>query len=353
MSAAQGLRRIGVLRALMLGDMLCAQPLLRALRAHWPDAELVLVGLPWAQEWALRSGAHRFVAFPGWPGLPERTPELGAIPAFLHAMQAERFDLLLQAHGSGRLTNPLVAACAPVASAGFVEDGDWCAEPARYLRWPESGHETARLLALARHLGLPEVSATPALPLRDDERAVARSLVGPGAYACVHVGARFASRRWPGERFAAVADQLAAQGLRIVLTGSAGERALVDAVMARMTQPAVDLCGRTGLWVLGAVVEGARVLVCNDTGVSHVAVAVGTPSVVVSCGADALRWAPADAVRHRVLWHDLPCRPCMHEHCPVGHGCADAVTVDEVVAAALHQAMDHDSAAAVAEGARG
>lgn len=339
-------RRIGVFRALMLGDMLCAVPALRAISARWPQAELVLIGLPWAREWARRLPmVQRFVEFPGWPGLPEREPDLAALPGWLQAMQAERFDLLLQLHGSGSVVNHLLAACAPQRLAGFAEPDDLAPEPALFTRWPRQGHEIERLLHLTDHLGLPRQGTAMLLPLADDDRARATALLaaegaGGGPYACVHAGARFSSRRWPAERFAAVADQLARQGLRIVLTGSEGERPLVQQLRQAMRQPAIDLTGRTDFWSLAALVQGARLLLSNDTGVSHVAAAVGTPSVVVSSGSDVARWAPLDTGRHTVLWADTPCRPCGHEHCPYQHECALAVGVDEVAAVALRRAID-------------
>jgi ADP-heptose:LPS heptosyltransferase len=89
------------------------------------------------------------------------------------------------------------------------------------------------------------------------------------------------------------------------------------------------------LWTLGALIESARLLVCNDTGVSHVAAALGTPSVVVSLGAEVARWAPLDARLHRVLWQPMDCRPCAHAHCPVGHGCSTQLTVARVAEAVL------------------
>jgi ADP-heptose:LPS heptosyltransferase len=86
--------------------------------------------------------------------------------------------------------------------------------------------------------------------------------------------------------------------------------------------------------VLGALIERARLLVCNDTGVSHIAAALGTPSVVVSCGADVARWAPLAAERHVVVWEPLACRPCGYSQCPVGHGCAHAIEASQVAALA-------------------
>jgi ADP-heptose:LPS heptosyltransferase len=172
------------------------------------------------------------------------------------------------------------------------------------------------------------------LPFTPDEAARARGLAGPEPYAVVHPGAQLASRRWPAARFAAVADALGRRGLAVVLTGTAAESEVTAAVRAAMRLPARDLAGRTRLGELAALVAGASLLVCNDTGVSHVAAATRTPSVVVACGSDPSRWAPLDRTRHRVLWHPVACRPCSHARCPTAHECALGVPPGAVLAAA-------------------
>jgi ADP-heptose:LPS heptosyltransferase len=131
-----------------------------------------------------------------------------------------------------------------------------------------------------------------------------------------------------------VADALAGRGLRVVLTGSAGEASLTSAVATAMRAPALDLAGRTELGTLGALVRDAALLVSNDTGLSHVAAALRVPSVVVASGSDIRRWSPLDSARHRVLWQDVPCRPCAYDECPVGHPCALGVPVATVIAEA-------------------
>ncbi|HEX6707273.1 MAG TPA: glycosyltransferase family 9 protein [Albitalea sp.] len=331
-------QRIAVFRALVLGDMLCAVPALRALRHGWPQAELTLIGLPWASELAERLPMiDRFIEFPGYPGLPESMADIAALPAFLQRMQHERFDLLLQMHGSGRITNPLMAACGARHTGGFVEPGSFAPEPQLFVPWPSQGHEIERLLALTDSLGLRRCGTHLEFPLNDTDRIELASL-WPGAYggqpyACLHAGAQLPSRRWPAERFAAVADSLAERGLAVVLTGTSGEAALVSRVERAMTHPAVNLAGKTPLWTLGALIEHARVLVCNDTGVSHIASALGTRSVVVSAGADVTRWAPPDHDLHPVLWQLTPCRPCSFARCPYDHECAKAITPQMVVEA--------------------
>lgn len=331
-------RRIVVFRGLMLGDALCAVPAWRALRAACPQADITWVGLPWARELARRLPMiDSFIPFPGAPGMPEQPPDDTAWPDFLATVRARRFDWALQMHGSGLVSNPVVAQFDAAQMACFV--------PRRRARfpadvlvpWPRAGHEIDRLLTLTDALACPRQGRHLEFPLSDEDRLDLHALwpdeappLAHGRVAVVHVGAQLPSRRWSPHRFAAVADRLAAAGHVVVLTGSAAESSLTVEVARAMSHPVIDLTGGTSLWTLGALIERARLVVCNDTGVSHIAAALRTPSVVVSCGAEVPRWAPLDHTLHPVLWQDLPCRPCAHARCPSEHECASGVTVEAV-----------------------
>ncbi len=347
--------RIAVLRALQLGDMLCAVPALRALRRAFPRTQITLVGLPWAREFAARF-AHlvdAFIEFPGYPGLPERAVDLAGLPRFFAAAQAARFDVALQMHGSGVITNPVLVGMGARINAGFHAEGQWCPDPHRFFPWPDTGHEIERCLALIAYLGVPLAGKGLEFPLDDRDVDAASALMAahglrPGEYVCLHPGSQLASRRWPPQSFGAVAAQLAALDLRVVLTGSASERAITRAVAAAAGCEVADLAGATSLGAVAAVIAGARLLVCNDTGVSHIAAALGVPSVVVCCGADPERWAPLDARRHRVVFHPVPCRPCAHRECPIGHPCANGVSPAAVFRAAVEMLDVRRVCAAVA-----
>jgi ADP-heptose:LPS heptosyltransferase len=335
------MKRVVVFRALMLGDLLCATPALRALRRGWPQAHISLVGLPWARDLAARlPSLDGYIEFAGWPGLPEvPPPRLASRLRFLDEMCERRDDLAIQLHGSGPVVNALVAAFGARRNAGFTSPGAWVppADAASFTAWPEQGSEVERLLTLTDHLGLPRQGLQLDFPLHDDDRRAAlpllRALDGR-PYVLIHAGSQLPSRRWPPERYAAVADALVRQGLAVCLSGSIAELDLTRGVAAAMHMPSTNWCGQTTLWTLGALVQEATLVLCNDTGISHIAAALGTPSVVVSSGGDAPRWAPADTTRHQVLWHDLPCRPCALVHCPIGHPCAHAVQVSDVCRAA-------------------
>lgn len=338
---AAAVRRIVVFRALMLGDMLCAVPALRALRAGFAHAAITLVGLPWARALAQRlSCVDDFIDFPGHPALPETGCDVRALPDFLAQVQRRRFDLAIQLHGSGETTNPIVATFGAQRLAGFAGPHAWrpAADAPDFVAWPERGHEIDRLLALTDHLGCARQGRELEFPLSDADRQAARTLLHeaprPQApYVCVHAGAQLPSRRWDPRRFAVVADALAARGRTVVLTGTAAEAGVVADVAACMRRPGLNLAGRTSLWTLGALVEGAELVVCNDTGLSHIAAALRRPSVVVACGSDTRRWAPLDGTRHRVLAEPVPCRPCGFRDCPYDHACAQAITPVHVLRA--------------------
>ncbi|MBD0347980.1 MAG: glycosyltransferase family 9 protein [Thermoleophilia bacterium] len=296
-------RRIAVLRALALGDLLCAVPALRSIRAAFRDAEVTLVGLPWAAEFVGRFAHYldALIELPGYPGLPEQEPVVAAIPEFLRDAQARRFDLVVQLHGSGDVTNPLAVLLGGRRTAGFFRADGYCPDPETFTEYPARGPEPVRLLRLPEFLGLPVDGAQLEFPLTDADREELRHLEIDGDYACVHPGSRLPSRRWAPESFAAVADAVAERGLRVVLTGSESERPITGAVAAAMREPAVDVAGRTSLGALGALLERARLLVSNDTGVSHVAAALRVPSVVVFTASDPRRWAPLDGALHRAV----------------------------------------------------
>jgi len=331
-------RRIAVFRALQLGDMLCAVPALRALRAAFPDAHITLIGLPWARTFAARFHAYvdDFIEFPGFPGLPECRTDVASWPEFLATTQRCRFDLAIQLHGNGHVVNPIVVLFGAARNAGCYLPADFCPDPAYFMIWPEDEPEIWRYLRLLEFLGIPQQGASLEFPLDEsDYLALHRDSAGewllPKEYICIHPGARMPSRRWPAERFAVVADYLTSRGWRIVLTSAADEANITASVREHMRAPALDLTGRTSLGSLAALIEKAGMVICNDTGISHVAAAVGTPSIVICSGSDPRRWAPLDKERHRVLFEPISCRPCMHLTCPIGHLCALAITPEMVI----------------------
>lgn len=304
------IRHVIVFRALQLGDMLCAVPALRALRAALPDAGIVLTGLPWAAQFAQRFDAYlnEFIPFPGHPLLPEQAVRHDALTGYYAAICERGFDLALQLHGSGDVTNHVVAGFGAKTMAGFTRGEASQSDRTLFVPYPENGAEPERLLALPDRLGAPITGAQLEFPLRreDIDELEASKLapdLEPGNYICIHPGARKRDKCWPPERFAEVADQLKDEfGFDTVLTGSADEAPLARAVAEHMRTPAIEAAAPISIGAMAALMSRSRLLICNDTGVSHIAAGLGLNSVVVFSKADIARWAPADRLRHRCIW---------------------------------------------------
>ncbi|GAA2459798.1 glycosyltransferase family 9 protein [Actinomadura vinacea] len=269
-----------VLRALGLGDLLTALPALRALRRGLPDWRVTLAAPRRIAPLALLSGAVDDV-FPAC-GLAPLPPPDGPI------------ELAVNLHGSGPQSHRLLQSLRPQQMIAFAHaDVDGVDGPA----WKPGEHEVARWCRLVDAHGF---DADPA------DLDLARPRVAspaPGAVV-IHPGAAHASRRWPAERFGAVAAALRARGERVVVTGGPDEAATARrvAVLGGLG-PGADLSGRTGPLELAMLVARARLVICGDTGVGHLATAYRTPSVLLfGPTPPALCGPPPDRTQHRVLW---------------------------------------------------
>jgi ADP-heptose:LPS heptosyltransferase len=268
------------LRALGLGDFLTAVPAYRGLRRHHPGHEIVL------------AAPAPLAPLATWTGAIDRvlpTGELAPVP-----WSGPPADLAVNLHGRGPQSHRVLAAVPAARRVGFGCTGAAFDGPA----WQDGEHEVRRWCRL---LGAAGIGCDPAdllLTLPAGTPAPDRPPV------LLHPGAAAAARRWPPDRFAAVARALAADGWPVAVTGTAAERplALLVAGLAGLPDGAV-LAGRTGLRGLARTVAGAALVVCGDTGVGHLATATGTPSVLLFGPVPPARWGPLrDQDRHVVLW---------------------------------------------------
>jgi ADP-heptose:LPS heptosyltransferase len=303
--------RIGIFRALYLGDMLCIIPAVRAVRAAYPKAEITLIGLPWQKDFAKRFRFYfdHFVEFPGWPGLPEQPVDLKTLPGFIAKMQEQKFDLVLQMQGNGAITNNMCMLWDAKKVCGLRKENDYCPDENLFPVSGDDEHEVLRFLKLTDALHLTRQGVDLEFPFAEEEiKAFAQlkhRLQLPDSYVCVHPGARDPRRRWAAENFAYTASCLAAEGYAVVLTGSEDERSLLKEVKNLIQYPVidtVDTLGNLSLGELATLIGHSSLLVSNDTGVSHIAAALRIPSVVIfSSFSNITRWAPLDRVRHKIV----------------------------------------------------
>ncbi|MFL6624826.1 MAG: glycosyltransferase family 9 protein [Sulfurifustaceae bacterium] len=292
-------RKIAVVRASRLGDFICATPALRALRAALPSAEIVMITLPLLRDLVARLPyIDRFVAFPGFPGIAQQFFNPHEALAFFQHMQTERFDLALQLQGSGVYANPFTLLLGASATAGFVRAEDDASALATSLVWPARGHETERLLALMEHVGVGRLGNDLAFPLWQDDRDKAAQILArlPPPYIGVHAGSHDPYRRWPLERFAAVARTLLRRyGGTVLVLGGIHESEQTLGLCAAIGPGAYNLAGRTSLGTLGAVIERLALLISNDSGPAHIGYALSTPTVGIYRTGGAERYGPASA----------------------------------------------------------
>ena len=335
-------QRIAILRALQLGDMLTAVPTFRAIRTRFPDAEITLIGLPWAEDFTRRFSEYfdRFSAFPGWPGIAEVPYCARRTDRFLRESRSRHVDLAVQLHGSGLASNSFVNALGADVTAGHFPRGQ-CQDVDLGLPYPDCGHEIHRNLAIARLLGATECGADLEFPLFPSERARAAALLNDLRIAGrpiigIHPGASAPARRWLPERFAMLADLLMDEcGARVALLGGPGDQQLVEEVARQLRRPVLNLAGHTKLGELAAVIEKVDLFIGNDSGPAHLAAAVGTPSVAIFGPVDPERWRPLHHERHIAVRRPVACSPCGLSVCPIDHRCMRDMSVHHVLPAAI------------------
>ena len=286
--------RLLAYRALGLGDLLTGVPALRALARAFPEHHRVLAApRALAGLVELTGSVHEVVD----------AAALAPLPGELHGA-----DVAVNLHGRGPQSHEILLATRPRRMIAFGHEGVWPRPRADRRRlgdehraapqWRPGEHEIERWCRLLTESGIP---ADP------KDLAIAVPHVSPPEVArgatLIHPGAASAARRWPAERWAAVARAELALGRRVAVTGSADERELAEAVAAGANLPSeAVLAGRTCLIELAAAVAAAARVACGDTGIAHLASALGTPSVVLFGPTPPTEWGPPATGRHAVLW---------------------------------------------------
>lgn len=308
--AAVGRRpRLLVLRALGLGDLLTGVPALRALADAFPDHRRLLACPRELAPLTELTGAVDEVV---------GARPLEPLPDSLH-----RVEIAVNLHGRGPESHRLLQRLEPERLIAFANRAAGFPDGPR---WRPDEHERVRWCRLLDESGIPADPGRldlPAPPIRVPARLRGLTIVHPGTAA--------PARRWPADRFAAVAHAEVAIGRRVAITGSRSELQLAREVarQAGLRGGAV-LAGHTGLRELAALVAAASRVICGDTGIAHLATALRTPSVVLFGPVAPDLWGPPpDRSWHRVLWTGELGDPHAGEP---GSGLL-AIAVDDVIAA--------------------
>ncbi|GAB12743.1 putative glycosyltransferase [Arthrobacter globiformis NBRC 12137] len=331
-----GVSRIAVLRGGGLGDLMYALPAVAALKAAYPGASVTLLCAPVQAELLSQTvgPVDETVILPFAEGVRPGPEDPHEVERFVAGMRARNFDLAVQVHGGGRYSNPFLLRLGARHTVGTRTPD--AAPLERTVPYVYYQHEPLRALEVAGFAGAPpreleaRLQALPefiqrlgqALPLGNGGLAKGGSGRGDGGpghgrVLVIHPGATDPRRRWPAERFAAVARRAADDGFRVYVVGDSSEKELAETVVelaleqagtgqagtghAAEARPAVEsLAGNLSLGELAALLTGSTVVVANDSGPRHLAQALGTSTVGIYWAGNAINAAPLGRSKHRV-----------------------------------------------------
>lgn len=333
----QQVRRILVREVNWVGDGVLTLPALTALDRRFPLAEISVLARSWVADlFAGQPAVDRVIRYQ-----PEAHRGLLGRRRLAGEIRQQGFDLAVL------FPNSLDAALIPwfarvPCRVGYPSDGRrlFLTHPVRTTAGGSGRHQVEHYLDIVRALG-GDAGPVPRLHVTNDVRnATARFLKDNGIswsdiLVALNPGAVYGSaKRWPADRFAAVADALVdGWGARIVLIGSEREVPILAEVARAMRRPGVMLGGRTDLTMLLGLLERAHLLLSNDTGAMHVAAALDTPVVAIFGPTDVEATGPLGC-RSRVVREPVPCSPCLLRECPIDHRCMTGVDVQQVLQAA-------------------
>ena len=315
-----------------LGDTVMALPAIRALRRAFADASLVVAG-PWATLLVGQELADVVVTYPrGWTGRLRTADRVRALGATVAVLCPSSLESALAARYWGARRR-----------VGFASDGrGWLLTDRVPVPVPRR-HQIEEYVVLVEALGIPVDDRVPRLRPPDPEgaeRREVRALLADAGVETragadrrrprigVHLGAEYGgSKRWPVSRVIELCRGLQEAGDIPVLLGAPGDAA--DAARVTAAVPMASLVGRDRAELLTAVTSEMDALVSGDTGLAHLAAALGTPVVTLFGPTDPARTAPRGSL---VVRHPVPCSPCFYRECPIEHPCLGEIGADRVMA---------------------
>ena len=324
------MKRILVIKLSSLGDIAHALPAVRALKER-TGAEIDWVVQPeYAPLLACSPDVARTIAF------PRRNFARGFFP-FLRDLRREKYDVVVDLQGlmKSALAGRLARAKRRVGPAWAREGAPrfYDAQPAK-AAGPRR-HAVEELMDVA-NLVAPGKAVPPAPQLAFSE---AEPDVDPGPHVAFAPFSRWDTKDWPAEKFAELGKRLATEmGCRIRIVGGRDNEAAGEALASRIGEGARNLCGKTDLPGLCALLKGMDLLVTVDSGPMHWADALGVPLVAIFGATDPARTGPYRQLAHVVVKEGLSCRPCHSRTCARGDlACLRTLDVETVFQAALER----------------
>lgn len=222
----------------------------------------------------------------------------------MKSTQRKQFDLIIQMQGDGTITNSVVQLLGGKLTAGFYPPKDFCPNNDLYFPYQENIHEVVLQTNLLEFLGFSVQSLNLEFPFQaNDYRDFAKLNLGriKKPVVCLHPGAKNPEKRWAVKNFAKLASELASLDYQVIITGTKEEMELAQYIEKAAPKSTINLVGKTSLGSLALLLKKADLLITNDTGVSHLATALKTKSLVIFQKTDPTRWAPTNTNLHKTV----------------------------------------------------
>lgn len=338
-------RRILLIKPSSLGDVVHALPVLGGLRSKFPDAHIA---------WLINSGFAPLVA--SHPDLDEvieferrkmshwyMSPSgFAALRQLLKRLREGRFDLVIDLQGLFR-SGFFARATGASVRIGFrrAREAAWMFYTHRLKSPSPNVHAVEKNWLVAELLGFSDAVKRFDLGLTQQERTDANALLSEHGIApddrfvAVMPSARWDTKEWLIPGFVEVVDQLSDRlGVRCVLMGGPNETERCDRIANGCRNSPVNLCGRTSIRMLIALIERAAAVLCHDSGPMHLAAALGRPMTAICGPTNPDRTGPYGRLE-AVLRSDLPCSPCYLRRlsqCRFDHRCMTDIDAGQVTA---------------------
>ena len=319
-----------------IGDVVMTFPAMAAVRATLPKARIAVLVKPWVADLVRMHPAVDDVLIYERPG---RHDGLRGLFALARELRQRRFDAAILLQNAFEAAVIARLAGIPVR-AGYSTDarGLLLTHPVRLEPRIKTVHQSLYYVEMLEALGFASAGTDVALVPSEAQKKAAQEhlaalgIAGRRPLVGMAPGAAYGpAKRWFPERFAAVADRLAERyACPVILFGSAGDRPSTEAVQSAARTALADVAGRTNLGDAIALIASCDLFVTNDSGLMHVAGALGVPTVAIFGSTNPKTTYPLGE-RTVLVRRPVDCSPCLKQECPTDFRCMDLVSVDEVL----------------------
>ena len=319
-----------------VGDAVMTLPALEAVRENFPSASITVLARPWvAPVFENHPAVNNILIYSRHNGIKKNISEFFHLAGII---RKNRYDLAIL------FQNAFEAALLTYLGRvkyrlGFDSDGRGFLLTHKVKRSREifEVHQVEYYLSILKAAGLKAESRNPIIYLSKKDLAEAAKLleskgIRKGDFILgISPGAIFGNaKRWPVERFAEISDWASERwGAKVIILGSRKEKDIGNKMAGIMRNKAADFCGNTSLGEAMGLIAGCSFFVTNDSGLMHVAAALGVPTLAIFGSTDHVATGPRGS-KTRIIRHDIACSPCLKPECPTDFECMLSIGPEEV-----------------------